>query len=170
MWNEIVSLFSGLSVIAMILLLVGLVLLMVEVFVPGFGVFGILGSVFSLGGIITKICLGTTLNQVLIMLGFAVVSILVLFIVLTISARIGFVKHSSFVQDKTSVPVNYDHVKEYVKLVGKIGFAKSDCNPVGKMSYNEKIYEVNSIDNFIEKNSKIKVVEVKGDRIYVKKI
>lgn len=170
MWNEFVNLFSGLSVIAMILLLVGLVLLMIEVFVPGFGIFGILGSVFSLGGIITKICIGTTLNQILIMLGFAVVSIIVLFVVLTISARIGFVKRSALVQDKTSVPVNYDHVKEYAKLVGKIGFAKSDCNPVGKMSCNDKIYEVNSVDSFIEKNSKVKVVEVKGDRIYVKKV
>lgn len=170
MWNEIVGLFSGLSIIAIILLLVGLVLLMIEVFVPGFGVFGILGSVFSLAGIVTKICIGTTLNQILIMLCFAIVCIIVIFVVFTISARIGFVKRSAFVQDKTSVPVNYDYVKEYSKLVGKIGFAKSDCNPVGKMSYNDKIYEVNSLDNFIEKNCKIKVVEVKGDRIYVKKV
>ncbi len=170
MWNEIVQLFSGLSIIAMILLLVGLVLLMVEIFVPGFGIFGILGAIFSLGGIITKICIGTTLTQILIMLAFSVISILILFVLLTISARVGIVKRSAFVQDKTSVPVNYDKVKEYSKLVGKVGFAKSDCNPVGKMSFNDKVYEVNSVDNFIEKNSKVKVVEVKGDRIYVKKV
>lgn len=170
MWNQIVQLFSGLSIIAMILLIVGLVLLMVEVFVPGFGIFGILGCLFSLGGIITKICIGTTLTQILIMLSFSIVCIIILFVLLTISARIGIVKRSSFVQDKTSVPTNFDKVKEYTKLVGKVGFAKSDCNPVGKMSYNEKTYEVYSTDSFIEKNSKVKVVEVKGDRIYVRKI
>lgn len=170
MWNEIVQLFSGLSVIAMILILVGLVLLMVEVFVPGFGIFGIVGAVLAFGGIITKICLGTTFVQILVMLGFSVVCIVVLFALLTLSARIGIIKRSAFVQDKTSVPKNYDQVKEYKRLVGKVGFAKTDCNPVGKMSYNEKLYEVNSVIGYIEKNSKVRVVEVKGDRIYVKKV
>lgn len=170
MWNEIASLFSGLSLIAMILLLVGLVFFMVEVFVPGIGVFGILGGLFTLGGIITKICLGATFTQIVVMLGFAIVAILVLFVVLTISARVGIIKRSPFVQDKTSVPVNFEKVKEFQKLIGKKGFASSDFNPTGKMSLNEKTYDAISTGEFIEKNSKILVVEVKGDRIYVKKI
>lgn len=170
MWNEIAGLFSGLSIIAMVLLLLGLVFFMIEVFVPGIGVFGIIGGLFTLSGIITKICLGASLTQMIIMLGFAVVCIIALFIILTISARIGIVKRSPFIQDKTSVPVNYERNKEYQKLIGKVGFAETDFNPTGKMAYNEKSYEAISKNSYIEKNSKVRVVEVKGDRIYVKKV
>lgn len=170
MWNEIISLFSGLSLIAVVLLLIGLIFFMVEVFVPGIGIFGVIGGLFTLGGIITKICLGATLNQMLVMLGFAVIVIILLFIILTISARVGLIKRSPFVQDKTSVPVGFAKVKKYQKLIGKTGFAHSDFNPTGKITINSEIYEALSHGEFIEKNSKVKVIEVKGDRIYVKKI
>ena len=165
MWQEIVSgftsLFDGLGYIPMIALIAGVILLCVELFAPGFGIFGITGSVFAIGG---------TLMQLVIMLTVSVAVLIVAFILVLILAKFGFLNFG-IIQNKTAVPTNYSKPsREHAKLLGKVGFATTAFRPVGSFTYKDKVYEAVSTGEYIAKNSKVKVVEVDGDQIKVKKI
>ena len=68
MWNDFIALFSGYGAIPMIIMFAGVILCIVEVFVPGFGIFGILGGIFSVGGIVARSIMGATFAQILYMI------------------------------------------------------------------------------------------------------
>ena len=174
MWQEIVSgftsLFDGLGYIPMIALIAGVILLCVELFAPGFGIFGIPGSVFAIGGITARMVMGGTLMQLVIMLTVSVAVLIVAFILVLILAKFGFLNFG-IIQNKTAVPTNYSKPsREHAKLLGKVGFATTAFRPVGSFTYKDKVYEAVSTGEYIAKNSKVKVVEVDGDQIKVKKI
>lgn len=170
MWSEVISLFNGYGIIPMVILCLGIVLCIIEVFVPGFGVFGILGSVFTVGAIITRMILGASVNQFLIMV-LSTISIIVLsIIVMFVSARFGLIKHSPLIENKTSVPVNYGKDdKKLLKLLGKVGFAETEFKPTGKFTLNNTTYEARTYSEFVEKGEKVQVVEIQADKIFVKK-
>ena len=71
---EFVEIFTQMSWIAALLLIVGAVFMIIEVFVPGFGFFGIVGSLSLIAGIVVRICQGLDVTQsialILICLGF----------------------------------------------------------------------------------------------------
>ena len=56
------------------------------------------------------------------------------------------------------------------KLVGKVGFADTTFNPMGKLAINGEIYDAISQGKFIEKGNKIKVVSVENSKITVKEV
>ena len=171
MWQQFVDLFAGYGLISMLVLIFGLVMCMIEVIVPGFGVFGLLGSLFSIGGLISRIIIGTTWIQILIMLILIVAIIAISVILVVIFARIGLLGKISIVQNKTVVPTDYEKPsKEQLKLIGKVGFAHTVFKPSGKLILNGKIYDAMSDSEFIEQGEKIKVVEIKNNNIIVKKV
>ncbi len=56
------------------------------------------------------------------------------------------------------------------KLLNKVGFADTPFNPSGKLVCNGEIYDAISQGKFIEKGSKVKVIEVSENKIVVKQI
>lgn len=171
MWQEFLNLFSGYSLIAMIIMLFGLFLCMIEIIVPGFGVFGILGTIFTFAGMLVKVILGVTVLQFLSMVILALSVAIVSIILVVIFAKLGILGKSNIVQEKTAVPKNYgEPTKEQRKLIGKVGFAETVFKTSGKFRYNDKSYDAVSTGGYIEKDSKVKVVEIKNNTIYVKKV
>ena len=65
---EFVEIFSEMSWIAAALLFGGLVFIFVEVLLPGFGFFGIAGSVAIVAGLIVRICQGLNLLQSVVLI------------------------------------------------------------------------------------------------------
>ena len=174
MWQEIVNgvigLFAGYGYIPMIALFAGLLLLVVELFVPGFGVFGISGSVMVVAGITVRMILNGTMMQLVVMLTFSIAIVIVAFILVLIFAKLGILNFG-IIQGKTAVPSDYGKpTRAQLKLVGKVGFATTAFRPVGSFTYKDKVYEAVSVDEFIEKNSKVKVVEISDNVIKVKKV
>lgn len=170
MWQQFVGLFSDYGLIAMIVMIFGLLMCMIEVIIPGFGVFGILGTLFTFGGAVARIIMGATGLQILSMLILIVVVVVVSVVLVTIFAKAGILSKSALVQDKTVVPVDYEKpTKEQRKLIGKVGFAYTVFKPSGKMQLDGKIYDAIS-NEYIEKGEKIKVVEIKNNSIVVKKV
>ncbi len=170
MWGNIVSLFDGYGVIPMIVMLFGVLLFIVEVFIPGFGIFGILGSVLSVGGIVARMFLGATVTQLIIMI-LSVASLIVLAILtMLISAKCGLIKYSPIIEEKTSVPENYgkDNKKLIKTLLGKTTFATTEFKPVGKFTYDGDVYEATTYGEFVSKGEKIQIVEIKADKIFIK--
>ncbi|MTI21786.1 hypothetical protein E1176_12210 [Fulvivirga sp. RKSG066] len=51
--------------------------------------------------------------------------------------------------------------------VGDKGVALSTLRPIGKAEFNDKEYEVRSYGNYIDSTTKIEIVKIDGNRIYV---
>ena len=169
MWNDFIALFSGYGAIPMIIMFAGVILCIVEVFVPGFGIFGILGGIFSVCGIVARSIMGATFAQILYMILVDVSLVCLSIIVMIISTRCGFIRHSSLVESKTSISVNYGKDnKQLLKMLGKTTFATTEFKPTGKFNYNGETYEATTYGEFIQKGEKIQIVEVKADKIFVR--
>ena len=167
---EFAQIFTEMGWIPAVLLAVGLVFIIVEVFVPGFGFFGITGTLAIIAGIIVRICQGLnvvqSLSLILIVLGFFVVAS----ILMVHSAQHGILGKTGLFETKSSLSSNYNEAdKELRKLVGKSGKTISVLDLGGKAKINGKIYEVISINSYIEADKHIKVVEIKDNKIMVRK-
>lgn len=167
---EFVEIFTEMGWIPALLLCLGLVFMVVEVFVPGFGFFGITGIISIIAGIIVRIVQGLNLTQsltlILLVLGFFIVA----FVFMIYSAQYGILGRTGLFETRSSISVDYNKVdKELRKLVGKSGRAVGVLNLGGKAKINGKIYDVVSRNSYIEDGAHIKVVEIKDNTIIVRK-
>ena len=146
------------------LLIIGLTLILVEIlFIPGTTIFGIFGIIL--------IFLSDYLSYQYFGSNFAIYySIITSFIILSII--IYSLKSNTWKKialntvHKEKIEKNkYDRLK-----IGDTGFTVSSLKPYGKAVFNNKNYEVKSLENFIEENNKIKIINILQDKILVKKI
>lgn len=167
---EFAQIFTEMSWIVILLLSIGLVFTIVELFIPGFGFFGISGMLSIVAGVVVRICQGLNVTQsltfVLIVLGVFVI----LFLFMVYSAQYGVLGRTGLFERRTTLDKNYNRpVKELRKLVGRNGKTISALNLGGQAKIRGKIYDVISINSYIEPNTNIKVVEIKDDCIMVRK-
>lgn len=164
------QIFTEMSWVSAAFLFVGLIFIVVEVLLPGFGFFGISGILGLVIGIIVRICEGLNLEQsivlILLVLGFFVVALMFM----VFSAQYGVLGRTGIFETKSTLSEDYDKpTRELKKLVGKSGKTVSVLNLGGKAKINGKIYDVVSINSYIEVGKHIKVVEIKDNTIMVRK-
>ncbi len=153
-----------------VLLCVGLVFLIVEVLMPGFGFFGITGGLLVIAGVIVRIVDGLNLLQSVSLVLMVIGCLLILVILMVISAKSGILGHSGIFETKSTLSSDYAKVdKNMKKLIGKSGKTLSVLNLGGKAKIAGKIYDVMSISSYIESGAHIKVVEIKNNTIMVRK-
>ena len=167
---EFIAIFTEMNWVPALLLIVGAVLLLVETFVPGFGFFGISGICSLVAGVIVRICQGLNVTQamglILIIIGFFVVCALYM----VFSAQFGILGRTGLFETKATISKDYNVAsKQLRKLVGKSGKAVTNLSLAGKAKINGKIYDVISMNSYIEKGSNIKVVEISDNNIVVRK-
>ncbi|MFC5624153.1 NfeD family protein [Algoriphagus winogradskyi] len=144
------------------LLIIGLVLFMIEVFLlPGTTVIGVVGLVVSLVGIYYAY-LSFDFNTAMWIVG-----ITVIFNVVVI--WYGF---TSGIWSKFSLKSKleggaFDGRTDALQI-GMPGKAISDLKPIGKATFDEKIYEVKSEDGFIEVGKIISIIKIENNKIIVK--
>lgn len=166
---EFVEIFSQMGWISMVLLIVGLAFFLIEIFVPGFGFFGISGVVLAIAGIIVRIVEGLNVVQSLTLI-LMVIGVFGVAIIITITlGRYGIIASGLF-ENKSTLAKDYNKTdKELKRLVGRSGKTVSSLNLAGKAKINGKIYDVVSITKFIEAGSNIKVVKIEDNQIMVRK-
>ena len=170
-WDEVVSLFTEMNVIPAILLTLGLILCIIEMFVPGFGVFGISGIVCLIGGIVAKVLYGGTVTQMIILIVVFSIVLIVMFGIVIFSAKRGLISRSPVVLKETALPENYAEIdKSLQNLKGKEGVTVTICRPFGTIQVNDKFYDASSVDEYLEKGTLVKIVEVDGEQIFIQKI
>ena len=167
---ELIQIFTQMHWIPALLLIVGFVMFVVEIFIPGFGFFGISGMLSLIAGVIVRICFGLNLTQSLILI-LLVIGAMVLIVMLMIwGSQYGFLGRSGLFERGTTLSKDYNRAdRELRRLVGKNGKTISKLDLGGKAKIKGKIYDVVSISNYIEANSRIKVVEIKNNTIMVRK-
>jgi len=170
-WDEVVSLFTEMNVVPAILLTLGLILCIIEMFVPGFGAFGISGIICLLGGIVAKMLYGGTLTQMIALIVIFSIILLIVFGIAVWSAKRGLISRSPMVLKETALPENYAEAdKSLQKLKGKEGLTVTICRPFGTIQIDDKFYDASSVDEYLDKGTLVKVVEVEGDQIFIQKV
>ena len=168
--TEIAELFTkNYNIICMVCLTLGLVLLAIECFVPGFGVFGILGIIVSTLSLAFLVILGGTWRQLLFVIGVVVLVAALVLLIAIRSARFGAISKSPLIQSETALPEDYSsNEKNYSYLIGKLGVTETVCKPIGKVRIEGQTYSVITNGEYIDKDKEIYVSEVDGTSIIVK--
>lgn len=176
MWELFVSLFVGMDWLVITLLSVGVILLSIEIFVPGFGVFGTMGIISVLAGIIARV-VGKNLSALTVVayIGYLIIIVgiitLIVFGIMVWSAKKGLISKTPFIQNKTAVSQGHtEGTPDYSKLVGKNGITLTDLNPIGKIKVDGEIFDAQSEKDYIYAGVGVKVVKCEGVKIVVEKI
>ncbi len=147
-------------------LLAGVVLLAIELVIPGFGVFGVAGM----------IC--TTIGAFYIMGGGlpAIVILLAIYLALALGVVVLCVylpkesKYNPFVLwTRQQNSAGYTGGDDLSQLLGKHGRALTTLRPAGTISVDGKRLDVSSLGDFIAKDTPVKIVKVEGSKIFVEK-
>lgn len=142
---------------SVILSLLGLILIYLEFFLPG--------GIFAIGGILLLV---SSIFMLLVektpIIYFFLYSTLLLFFIFAIIKlalrRLKTVK-SNFLDPEKDELLEKD-------LIGEVGEAFTDLSPTGKIFINETLYFATCRENFIQKGSKIQVVDAKKANLLVK--
>jgi membrane-bound serine protease (ClpP class) len=152
------------SALTIILLFAGLLLVVFELFVtPGFGIPGLLGL-----GLIGASIYFTFGDEALQVGSFAIIGLaLGLFLILRYLPR-GRVARPfvlSSAVEEVAPPKN-----ELESLLGAIGSAITDLRPAGTAQFGDRRVDVVTMGEFIERGQAIRVIQVEGPRVVVRKV
>lgn len=153
---------------AILCLIVGFVLVVVEMYIPGFGLPGIAGGILLIAGIALKA--GNAMEAFVMV----IVIVALLCVALSISihsaakgrlARSKLVLHDVSVKEKQNEEIDETDLDYYV---GREGVARTVLRPAGIGEIEGVKLNVVSEGEFIEKEAPIRVERVEGNRIVVK--
>ncbi|NMA84969.1 MAG: serine protease [Epulopiscium sp.] len=147
------------------ILIIGIVLLTIEIFVPGFGIFGILGILAMVAGIV--LTAQNLWQGILMFLGMAVF----LTTIFTIFMR--WVTQKQLYSSLILRDVGQKEKREYDDMdyfIGKIGVAATPLRPSGHVDFNGVRLDVLSSGPFIPPGQKVIVTEVSENKIIVERL
>ncbi|MBC7194578.1 MAG: nodulation protein NfeD [Caldisericia bacterium] len=150
------------------LFILGVVLLLIEIFlIPGFGLTGIAGIILIFVSIFFTLGGGT---RALYSIGIVAAILLILFIILLflfpklpIWSKLGL-------KERLETEKGYTAYTKLEELIGKEGVVLTTLRPSGTIEIDGKRYDAISLGEFIEKNSKVKVIKIEGGKIIVEKL
>lgn len=174
MWEQIVLLFTEMGIVPAICLLAGLVLVVIEIFQPGFGVFGSLGGILTIVGIALRVANSGSANPfaiLFLLLLFISLIIIAAFLIMVKSARYGWLKRTPIFDEGTAISSGFSEgTKDFNFLIGKKGITTTNLRPSGYASIEGENYDVTAEGFYIQKDELIRVVGVEGVRIIVKRV
>ncbi len=165
------------SIIEIIIFIIGLILLLVEIFViPGFGITGIVGIFLMFGslflGLISDFPLLNWDIVSLAIIQFAATLILTIFVIFSILKFLpksdmwgNLILHKNI--DERSGYAAENKVKD---LVGKKGIAITDLRPSGTALIENKRVDVVTFGNYITKGTNLIIVNEEGSKVVVEEI
>lgn len=161
------SFLSDIQTWQILLFLVGILLLIIEMFTPGFGFSGGIGLVLLVVGILVT---ASTPLEALVMFIILLALLGVVFTVILHSATRGRLSKTLILKDSLTKEEGFIGTEDLEYFIGKEGIASTALRPSGTAEFDGVKLDVVSQGEFIPKDSKIKVIEVSGRRIVVKAI
>ena len=152
---------------AVLLLVIGFILVVVEMYVPGFGVPGITGIACLIAGVIMKA------NSALEALIMAIVIIALLCVALSISIHSvskGRLAKSKLVLHETATDAASIGETDLKYYLGREGTATTVLRPAGMGEFEGVKLNIVSDGEFIAAGEKVLVTSVEGNRIVVKAV
>lgn len=153
----------------------GITLILVEAFfIPGFGVFGILGGIGALAGVYMSMLGGLPVSGDFARAGTVLSSALALvlvsswFMVKRLPSNRRLTNLGIFLGEETSAETGYTSQIRRVDLLGREGVALTDLRPAGTARFGEERVDVVTESEWIEEGSRISVVASEGYRQVVR--
>ena len=153
---------ANISVIHIILFAAGIICLVIEMFEPGFGVFGGVGIALM---IVDVIILADSIAQAAVLFLGVAVTILFFVLLFFILASYGILP-KKLVLEASMEGMNSKGGTDAVTL-GSVGVTVTRLCPAGKVEIDGRILDVVSNGEFIEQGQQVRVQEVSGNRIVV---
>ncbi|HHU70019.1 MAG TPA: nodulation protein NfeD [Thermoanaerobacterales bacterium] len=150
---------------ALAFFLVGIVLLIIEAFIPGFGVFGILG----ISGIIASIlAASTSIHQAIISIIVSFVgSIIILYLIFRYITKITFLDKIILTM-KQEKDLGYKVSDQNLDaIVGHIGKTVTPLRPSGIIVVENMRLDAITEGEFVESNKKVKIIKTEGSKVVV---
>ncbi|MDP4179219.1 MAG: NfeD family protein [Bacillota bacterium] len=156
--------------VVVICFVLGFLFVIIEMFHPGFGAPGIIGGILLVLGVIF---VGILTSSLFIVLIFIVAIIAVLGIMLTIvlqSAAKGRLSKILILKDTQKKEAGYIGTDDLKYFMDKEGVSLTILRPTGIADFNGIKLDVITEGEFIQKDKKVKIIQVQGNRIVVKEI
>jgi len=151
----------------LILFMSGILLLIIELYVPGFGFFGISG----ISGILVSIFLTLGGNMVAItILSISLVIAIVAFLLILKFLPSSRLWTKMVLKEAENAEAGFSSSYDYSSYLGREGVVVSLLRPAGRMNIDGVHIDVVSEGQYIEPGTKVKVVSVNGSRIVVRSV
>ena len=164
---EFIELLGNLSIVSIILFLVGIGLIIAEMFEPGFGILGASGIVCLV--IFVFLTAQTIMQGVILTAILFVILIILLFIFLALVSKRRLPKNL-ILRESTSAEQGFSGTEDMRHLLGRSGTTVTICRPAGNADFDGVRLDVVTRGEFIEKGTAVEVVEIEGCRIVVKAV
>ncbi len=156
------------GIIQGLVLIIGVILVIVEMFHPGFGAPGITGAILIVIGIAL---IATTLQQVLILIILILAILGIALSMILHSATKGKLSRSPFIlKHSQHKEAGYIGVNDLDFFLGKEGISFTVLRPSGLVDFDGVKIDVISEGAFIPQGTKVKVIKVDGRSIVVSEI
>jgi membrane-bound serine protease (ClpP class) len=150
-----------------VLFAAGIVLLAAEMFVPSFGILGILGIAAIISGVVMA---AFDTENALISLGISsVLAVIVVAVVAKMFKRRG-IWNKFILRDALNDESGYVSHDSKEHLFGAVGTAVTPLRPAGTAEFWDEKVDVVTEGDFIEADCPVKVVKVEGNRVIVKRM
>jgi len=160
-----IELLLNVSWISISLFIIGIGLLVVEMFEPGFGFFGIFGVISLIGCIFVT---ASTVTEGIMLTAFFFVILLIMLGIFLFLVSKGKLPGKLVLKDSESKSDGYSGTRDMNEFLGKTGNVITICRPVGNVDFDGVKLEVVSRGEFIEKDTIVEVIEVEGNRVVVR--
>ncbi len=163
--DEFYKLFAEMNGLVAICLVAGLILCVVEIFQPGYGVFMGLGILLLIAGIGIRLADGGSFAMLFILAMFIVLLLLAAFMVMLIMSKAGWLGRL-----KANPAAQQQAQKDYYYLLNMKGVCETDLNPGGSIQIEGDKYDASADCNYIGAGCAVKVAEVDGAKLVVREI
>lgn len=151
-----------------LVLLVGLLLMVLELFLPSFGAVGVIGIAMTLLGV------GMTSNNPTVTLlntCYAIaIAIIFAMILLKMGYRMRLGRGLVLNEQLTSEKGFQSFQQDYARYLNQTGITLTSLRPVGRAQFQDDILEVLSLGDMIEEDKSVVVCRVEGNKLFVKEI
>jgi membrane-bound ClpP family serine protease len=146
---------------------IGIILLILEMFIPSFGILSVLGAICLFGGVMMA---SSDPKEALISLGIAF-----LLAVVIVSISFKYLKHRGtwhrfILHEQLTTEKGFTSNPNKTKYLGKKGEALTPLRPAGTAKIDGERVDVVTDGSFIDTGKTVEVVQVEGTRVVVREI
>lgn len=144
-----------------ILAMLGLLLLFVEILMPGFGLFGILGTISLLGSLVAAFKIYGMVVFLIMLAG----AVLIFFVMVGFAKKSGL--YNKVILRDRQEEKGFDE-STLKGLLGKVGITQTDLRPFGVAVFDGRMVDVCSTGDFIDRGTEVQVIQITGKTVTVK--
>ena len=166
--DSFVRLFTEMNAWTIAVFALGIIFCAIEMIVPGFGFFGISGTVLVVLGIVLRMIFGGDWLMLLYMVLIALALFILMFWVFSRLVTKSRLAKTALFHVDSAVPTGVtEGTRDFSYLLGEVGEAATDLHPIGRVSFNGATVDVVARDGYIPKGAKVTVTYVEGQRVVV---